>query len=72
MQTFKELEKTMFPLNFSYSNVDGHYFYMRNQLTVTNPKYFNKIPYYKDVKDQLIDVLSIWTKAVFLYLVTRG
>ena len=61
MQTFKELEKNMLPLN---SNVVGYYFYLRNQLTVTNPKYFNKLPYYKDVKDQLLlDVLSIWTKA---------
>ena len=60
MQTFKEFEKNMLPLN---SNVVGHYFYLRNQLTVTNPKYFNKLPYYKDVKDQLLlDVLSIWTK----------
>ena len=57
MQTFKELEKNMLPLN---SNVVGHYFYFRNQLNVTNPK----LPYYKDVKDQLLlDVLSIWTKA---------
>ena len=62
MQTFKELEENMFPFNF---NVVGHYFYLRNQLTVTNPKYFNKQPYYKDVKDQLLlDVLSTWTKAV--------
>ena len=61
MQTFKELEKNMLPLN---SNVVGHYFYLRNKLTVTNLKYFNKLPYYKDVKDQLLlDVLSIWTKA---------
>ena len=61
MQTFKELEKNMLPLN---SNVVVHYFYLRNQLTVTNPTYFNKLPYYKDVKDQLLlDVLSIWTKA---------
>ena len=60
MQTFKELEKNMFPLN---SNVVGHHFYLRNQLTVTIPKYFNKLPYYKDVKGQLLDVLSIWTKA---------
>ena len=57
MQTFKELEKNMLPLN---SNAVGHYFYLRNQLTVTN----SKLPYYKDVKDQLLlDVLSIWTKA---------
>ena len=57
MQIFKELEKNMVPLN---SNVIGHYFYLRNQLTVTNPKYFNKLPYYKDVNDQLLlDVLSI-------------
>ena len=61
MQTFKELEKNMLPLN---SNVVGHYFYLRNQLTVTNSKYFNKLPYYKDVIDQLLlDMLSIWTKA---------
>ena len=60
-QTFKELEKNMLPLN---TNVVGHYFYLRNQLTVANLKYFNKLPYYKDVKDQLLlDVLSIWTKA---------
>ena len=60
MQTFKELEKNMLPLN---SNVVGHYFYLRNQLNVTNPKYFNKLSHYKDVKDQLLlDVLSIWTK----------
>ena len=46
------------------SNVVGNYFYLRNQLTVTNPKYFNKLPYYKDMKDRLLlDVLSIWTKA---------
>ena len=31
MQTFKELEKNMLPLN---SNVVGHYFYLRNQLNV--------------------------------------
>ena len=61
MQTFKELEKNMLPLN---SNVVGYYFYLRNQLTVTNPKYFNKLPHYKDAKNQLLlDVLSIWTKA---------
>ena len=61
MQTFKELEKNMLPVN---SNVVGHYFYLRNQLTVTNPKYFNKLPYYKDGKDKLLlDVLSLWTKA---------
>ena len=61
MQTFKELEKNMLPLK---SNVVGHYFYLRNQFTVTNLKYFNKLPYYKDRKDQLLlDVLSIWTKA---------
>ena len=61
MQTFKELEKNMLPLN---SNVVGHHFYLRNQLTVTNLKYFNKLPYYKDVKGQLLlDLLSIWTKA---------
>ena len=66
MQTFKELEKNMLPLN---SNVVGHYFYLRNQLTVTNSKYFNKLPYYEDVKDQLLlDVLSIWTKASLLVL----
>ena len=64
MQTFKELEKNMLPLNSSYSNVDGHYFYLKNQLTVTNPKYFNKLSYYKNVKDHLsLDVVSIWTKA---------
>ena len=50
MQTFKELEKNMLPLN---CNVVGHYFYLRNQLTVTNPNYFNKLPHYKDVKGQL-------------------
>ena len=61
MQTFKELEKNILPFNF---NVVGHNFYLRNQLTVTNPKYFNKLPYYKNVKNQLLlDVLSIWTKA---------
>ena len=60
MQTFKEPEKNMLPLNF---NVVGHYFYLRNQLTVTNPKYFNKLPYAKD--QLLLDVLSIWTKANF-------
>ena len=61
MQTFIELERNMLPLN---SNIVGHYFYLRNQLTVTNPKYFNKLSYYKDVKDQLLlDVLNIWTKA---------
>ena len=70
MQTFKELEKNMLPLN---SNVVGHYFYLRNQLTVTNPKYFNKLSYHKDVKDQLLlDVLSIWTKAPFPVLANRG
>ena len=50
VQTFKELEKNMLSLN---SNVLGHHFYLRNQVTVTNPKYFNKLPYYKDVKGQL-------------------
>ena len=61
MQTFKEVEKNMLPLN---SNVVRHYFYLINPLTVTNPKYFNKLPHYKDVKDQLLlVVLSIWTKA---------
>ena len=61
MQTFKELKKNMFPLN---SNVIAHYLYLRNQLTVTTPQYFNKLPYYKDLKDQLLlDMLSIWTKA---------
>ena len=61
MQTFKELERNMLPLN---SNVVGHHFYLRNQLTITNPKYFNILSYYKDVKDQLLlDMLSIWTKA---------
>ena len=48
MQTLKELEKNMLPLN---SKVVEHYFCLRNQLTVTNPKYFNKLPYHKDVKD---------------------
>ena len=55
----------MLPLN---SNVVGHYFYLRNQLNVTNPK----LPYYKDVKDQLLlDVLSIWTKASLPVLVRK-
>ena len=66
MQTFKELEKNMLPLN---SYVIGNHFYLINQLTVTNPKYFNKLSYYKDVKDQLLlDVFSIWTKASLLAL----
>ena len=61
MQTFEELEKNMLPLD---SNAVWTLLLLENQLTVTNPKYFNKLLYYKDMKDQLLlDMLSIWTKA---------
>ena len=37
---------------------------MRKQLTEMNPKFFNKMPYFKHVKDQVsIDVVGLWTKA---------
>ena len=32
-------------------DVVGHYFYVGKQLPETNPKFFNKMPYFKDVKD---------------------
>ena len=61
MQYCKELDKNVLPLN---EDVVGHCFYVRKQLTETNPKFFNKMPYFKDVKDQvLIDVVGLWTKA---------
>lgn len=51
----------MLPLN---SDVVGHYFYLRKQLTETNPKFLKKIPHYKDLKDQLLrDVVGVWNKA---------
>ena len=48
MQYCKELDKNVLPLN---KDVVGHYFYVGKPLTETNPKFFNKMPYFKDVKD---------------------
>ena len=61
LQKPKELDNDVMPLN---SEVISHYFFLRNSLSDSNPRFFNKIPAFGDIKEKLFkNVVALWRKS---------
>ena len=61
LQIFNKLEENKLPSN---SEVVGHFFYLRKNLSDSNQRFVSKTPCFHDVKGYLVrDVVALWHKA---------
>ena len=54
----KKLQESVLPLNV---DVISHYYFLRKFYSNTDPKFFKKLPYFNDLKDDTVnDVIKLW------------